>query len=317
MGKDQLSGGGGGGEWTEDGNGNIVPIDGEQVCDGTTTADHQSANIENISSPSLFGFIDKAEDFDGSEASITTTDADASGGNVSLIDSDNSQVSENLPNNYDNKASKYGIVAKPTEDTSKLDVHIDSSTANVGTAYLHDYQDNLIDSQNASSGDTITWSHSFTSGNKYKITIDGDSGSNCTRAQNSSPSFTYNSSYGDVVEGVYDGLTTTTGNYYNFDAVTFYRPATMSGSVTVQWSEPADVYSWDDSTFQSSPDGETVEVYVEEDQSGGWKEIQGPISRGDNITADPSNNVRFRMEISRNDTANNPSFDAIYRRYLV
>ena len=34
------------GQWQEDGSGNIVPIDGETVGDGTTTADHQSLSTE-------------------------------------------------------------------------------------------------------------------------------------------------------------------------------------------------------------------------------------------------------------------------------
>jgi hypothetical protein len=40
--------GGGSSEWQEDGNGNIVPIDGETVGDGTTTADHQSVTTDDV-----------------------------------------------------------------------------------------------------------------------------------------------------------------------------------------------------------------------------------------------------------------------------
>lgn len=42
----RLQGGSGGGEWEEDGNGNIVPTDGETVGDGNTDADLESASIE-------------------------------------------------------------------------------------------------------------------------------------------------------------------------------------------------------------------------------------------------------------------------------
>jgi len=47
MGVDQLSGGSGGdpAEWTVDANGNLVPIDGEPVGDGTTTAEYQSVDV--------------------------------------------------------------------------------------------------------------------------------------------------------------------------------------------------------------------------------------------------------------------------------
>jgi hypothetical protein len=36
------------GQWEEDGSGNIVPIDGETVGDGTTTADHQSVDTDEL-----------------------------------------------------------------------------------------------------------------------------------------------------------------------------------------------------------------------------------------------------------------------------
>ncbi len=39
---------GGTGEWEEDGSGNIVPIDGETVGDGTTSANHQSVNTGSL-----------------------------------------------------------------------------------------------------------------------------------------------------------------------------------------------------------------------------------------------------------------------------
>jgi hypothetical protein len=92
-----------------------------------------------------------------------------------------------------------------------------------------------------------------------------------------------------------------------------------SGNITTEWPYPDNVYSWDAATFQSTSDGETVEVYVEESTDGGstWTEIQGPISRNDEIQADPGSRVRFRVELSRSDTSNNPTLDAIYRRWEV
>jgi hypothetical protein len=93
----------------------------------------------------------------------------------------------------------------------------------------------------------------------------------------------------------------------------------LSGTTYVEWPEPADVYRWDAATFQRTEDGETVSVYIEESTDGGdtWTEIAGPISRGQDITADPASEVRFRVELSRSDTANSPSLDAIYRRWVV
>lgn len=100
----------------------------------------------------------------------------------------------------------------------------------------------------------------------------------------------------------------------NIEAV----PYTLSGSCYVEWPLPNDVLAWDVVSKKAATDGETVDVYVEEDQAGGWTEIAGPIAPGEKIDqADPSNNVRFRVEISRTDYTNNPTVDTLVRRYKV
>lgn len=92
-----------------------------------------------------------------------------------------------------------------------------------------------------------------------------------------------------------------------------------SASVTIEWPYPSDVYSWDTATYQRTLDNEGVDVYVEESSDGGstWTEIAGPISRGQDITADSNNECRFRVDISRSSTANEPSIDAIYQRWTL
>lgn len=90
-----------------------------------------------------------------------------------------------------------------------------------------------------------------------------------------------------------------------------------NGSVTVEWPTPEDVYRWDAGTYSASSDGETVAVYVEENDGSGWTQIAGPIDRGQTITAAPSSQMRYRIELSRSDERNNPTLDAIYRRWVV
>lgn len=94
-------------------------------------------------------------------------------------------------------------------------------------------------------------------------------------------------------------------------------PIATSGSAWVEWPSPTNIYRWDAATFQNSTDSETVDVYIEENDGSGWTEIAGPISRGQEITADPANECRFRVDISRASTANNPTLDAIYRRWVL
>lgn len=110
-------------------------------------------------------------------------------------------------------------------------------------------------------------------------------------------------------------------NRSNFDrsgSIAVEAPA-FSGQATIEWTYPNDVIEWDVAAFQTSPDGETVEVYIQESTDGGstWTEIQGPIIRGQKIQAGPESRVRYRVELSRSDLSNNPTFDAAYRRWIV
>jgi len=93
---------------------------------------------------------------------------------------------------------------------------------------------------------------------------------------------------------------------------------TTSGTAYVEWPMPADVFGWDVATFTRTLDAETVDVYVEEAQgSPGWTEIAGPIARGDSLPADPANNIRFRVELSRSTTSNHPTLDSLARRWKL
>ena len=90
-----------------------------------------------------------------------------------------------------------------------------------------------------------------------------------------------------------------------------------SGTAYVEWAYPSKVYDWGAAFFETVLDSATVDVYVEEDQSGSWTEIAGPISNGDTIPADPSNNVRFRIEFSRPSNAENPRLLQIHRQEVL
>lgn len=102
------------------------------------------------------------------------------------------------------------------------------------------------------------------------------------------------------------------GEYVDCDTDTLGQTIT-SGTAYVEWPYPNDVYDWGSIFFEEFLDGETLDVYVEE-YSGSWTEIAGPVSNGDGIPANPTNNVRFRIEISRASTGNNPVLKQIKRQ---
>jgi hypothetical protein len=104
------------------------------------------------------------------------------------------------------------------------------------------------------------------------------------------------------------------------------NPAT-SGSAVIEWDRgiPTDIFEWDVATFTRTLDGETVDVYVAYSSDGGstWTRTNSanPITRNYSLNEDsnitPNLDVRIETELSRTDTANNPTLDSAYRSWLV
>lgn len=85
----------------------------------------------------------------------------------------------------------------------------------------------------------------------------------------------------------------------------------------VEPDDPVNYDSWDVVPFNATLDGESVDVYIEEYSGGSWSEVAGPIADGDNNPASAGNPTRFRVELSRSTSTNQPRLNAIYRRYVV
>jgi hypothetical protein len=105
--------------------------------------------------------------------------------------------------------------------------------------------------------------------------------------------------------------------FFIFDSIQEGTNKASTGSAYVEWPEPNDVFRWDSVTFQQTLDSETVQVDVQEDDGSGWTTIATDVSRGQDITADPESRVRFKVTLERSDTANNPTLDAIARRWVI
>lgn len=80
-----------------------------------------------------------------------------------------------------------------------------------------------------------------------------------------------------------------------------------------------DVFSWDSVSRTLAPDGESVGVYIETSSDGGatWTEVAGPVSRGADIPVASDKELRFRVDLSRADTANNPRIESLYWRFTL
>lgn len=167
-----------------------------------------------------------------------------------------------------------------------------------------------------SPGDTVQIYYDTTSDNESRYRLLHYDPSNNFQIAYGSGDPTKSTPEFDVISGIRSNQHHESGDVYAFDKVEAIQPA-KNGTVSIEWPYPPDVYDWDVAKFQATKDGETVDVYVEEFDGSSWVEIAGPISRGDDLPADPGRNVRYRVDLSRADTANNPTLDAIYRRYTV
>jgi hypothetical protein len=205
-----------------------------------------------------------------------------------------------------------GILFTPTEALDVIEVRSYSvNTTDLDNVGVRLHSDgSLVSSQTKtiSPGETITFSGlGLSSGTRYRVTGDMVSdGDNHADTQIQDP--------GDVLglDGAIDQGSVEESNTWAFDRL---RGHVSSGSATVEWTHPNNVWSWDRASWMETPNGETIDVYLEEDD-GGWSEIAGPIDKGDLIPAAASNNVRLRFDLSE---ANGgvPEVNAAHRRYLL
>lgn len=264
------------------------------------------------------GKTDDAETFAESDLSLTHDKTQVSGGSVQLgllqstatRDGDDATLT-------DTTDERHGVVINPNDSLEKIDVEISANTSSTDcNVRLSDSSGNTMEyeRQGVSAGDVITLvpNDPLQSGTNYHVTIDGIDSTDAGYYSNIS--FPYESSRVDITDGIYAG--STDNDPFCFVSITGYTDAT-SGTTYVEWGRPDDFRSWDQAILTKTPDSETVDVYIEENDGSGWTEIAGPIATGDDIPAKTSNQVRYRVELGRTNTSNNPRLESIYRRYII
>ncbi|MFB6302768.1 MAG: hypothetical protein ABEH78_07915 [Haloferacaceae archaeon] len=170
-------------------------------------------------------------------------------------------------------------------------------------------------------GSTTTNLQSWSANTVYRITINPDVANDeatiIIDGTSYGPFAFANSASGwEWVEWYRNSADSASNSYTYVDLVQTGTGSVATSTTTyLEWPYPpdGDVYSWGSAYFTRTLDNEVVDVYIEENQSSGWTEVAGPISRGDSIPADPANNVRYRVSINRNDTTALPTLDSAVR----
>ena len=263
----------------------------------------------------------RAETFEEPDLTLTHTDSEVASESVQIKAGtvNGSTADPTDPDGFINSAtSPGGLIINPNRTLSGVETQVSAYVSGVTTLSLvSDSDGSLIASKSISGSGTysITADTPLEPGARYRVLVDAD-GDTYTRALDAENTASASSSDVDIVSGWNDDNVSSRVTCLNY--VTALYEFT-SGTAYIERPYPPGVHSWDAATFQATPDGETVEVFVEESTDGGttWDEIQGPISRGEKIDAPPSAAVRFRVELSREDTSNNPTLDRIYLRYEV
>ena len=262
------------------------------------------------------GKIDSAESFDESDLSLDLQVATVSGGSIEIDDNANgSKIGLPIGSSASDELIG-GFVINPNTDLDSVTV-LENQYQNDAPDYLklRDEETNTVIGQTSISSDTPHTvspddGSNLQAGSSYGIYYEG----------NTQNFFAINATFPeesldfDIVDGVGNGP------YYDMSKIGVTRASLPpeSARAYVSWDTPTDIYAWDRVKHQTTPDGESVAIFVEESADGStWTEIAGPVSRGDRLPADPNNQVRYRVELNRSDTANNPTLDAIYRRWLI
>jgi len=261
--------------------------------------------------------LDETTTFDGSDGeTVSHSDTVADSGSVKLPTSDGTTTRDNDDNSTstDNGA---GLVINPNKDLVGVVVTISGNTGNPSDVYLAESDETILVNKSAgyTSGDTVTLEATLQSGTKYYVYTRNGGGSYTSGYNNTS--FPFTGPDLDIVDGVWqahpdDNAADEQGAAYSLDDVRAVEKS--NGNVVVSWGSPQDIDSWDLATFERTLDSESVEVNVED---GNGNVLFSDIGRNFDIsTVDPSKNVRFRVNLSRSNSSNNPSCDYVARRYV-
>lgn len=215
-----------------------------------------------------------------------------------------------------------GIVINPNTGVTEITVKISSNTSGVQDVSVTDSNgDNLLaqKTQGYTAGETVTFDVSLNSGTDYNIVCSND-GDSYTAGRNNNASTPYTSTNCDIVSGTSGALPSEGGPFDASDTLNTIKSVeaiggdATTGDVLVSFdSGTEDIEQYDLATFQRTLDGETVTVDVE-DSNGNV--LKSNISQD----ADISNiatltDVQLRANLSRSNTANNPTVDYLARRF--
>ncbi len=263
--------------------------------------------------------IEEASTFGESDVSLNLSKTEVSGSKVQLKSNARTETISTPSDNGSNGWSAgdgVGLLVNPNTSMSGLAAKISSNSSGYSVARLKRHSDNTVldsvDISGYSTGDWVNFNASLSSGTTYQVIMDNDS-ANYTAGTYGSPSFPYSGTDFDITNGYEEYGSNTVSERYAWVEVA-RTEARTDGSVTVSWPSPSDISAWDLATFQHTLDGESITIDV---LDGSGSVLFSDIGQNFDIsTVATSTDVQMRANLSRADTANNPTLDYAARRFV-
>ncbi len=258
--------------------------------------------------------LEEVIDFNESFITITHNNTVVNAGGIEIDDSVLNPGNTTSRTDDDSSASvtaKYGLKITAKTNMNGVRVVLSSLTSGATTAYLLDSTGTTILASATISGGQADLVYDLQANTDYIVAVDAG-GASYTVGYVAG---TYPVTGADI--DIIGAFTGGSGAYWAILSITSLFKVT-SASAYVEFNHPSDISMWDLVTYQTTPNGETVTIDIESSTDGvTWTTEFTNITQNFDISTIPaSKQVRFKINLSRVNTANNPRVEYLARRFI-
>ena len=298
----------------------IMQTVGENLGTGLTF--DQEQNLINATASSGINRLNAAESFTEVNLSATLNQIEVVNGGLELPGPEAEAATWGSEYNTVTDTGKTGVIFEPDEDLSGVRVTTGPTLSSNHPVELREATTDTLETvTDVGPSQQIEFTTDLTAGVEYSVISPNGTSYVTTSIFDTAGTYPFGTSKVTITNGL---VTNDFGDIGLIESLTPLYAGANSESATVAWTTDRDVYEWDRATYQESPDGETVDVYLAYSSDGStWSRTNGgsPISRGYDLGADsniqPEDDLRFEVELSRTDTLNNPRLESAYLSWTV